>query len=196
MYIHGFLGHQECPLGESCLIWESESCHIFESESCGIWMSHVSYECVMSHMSVSCLVWVCHVSYECVMSHMSVSQTWISRSSRVPFSRWAQFAVCCSVLQCVAVRCRVLQCVALRCNALQCDAVRCSVLQLLQCVAVRRSAVPMDVLPKLLGSSGKRNLHKQDAFPKKLSQFRDIQGYLRESTARCWHFSKIFFSRV
>ena len=37
-------------------------------------------------------------------------------------------AVCCSVLQCVAVRCSALQCVAVRCSALQCVAVCCSVL--------------------------------------------------------------------
>ena len=43
-------------------------------------------------------------------------------------------AVCCSVLQCVAVRCHVLPnggvlpCVAVCCNVLQCVAVCCSVL--------------------------------------------------------------------
>jgi len=58
-------------------------------------------------------------------------------------------AVCCSVLQCVAVRCSccndllrldlrrlkgvkiVCRCVAVCCSVLQCVAVRCSVLQLL-----------------------------------------------------------------
>ena len=44
----------------------------------------------------------------------------------------AVFAVCSSVLQCVAVCCSVLQCVAVRCSALQCVAVCCRVLQ---CVA-------------------------------------------------------------
>jgi len=47
-------------------------------------------------------------------------------------------AMCCSVLQCVAVRCNVLLCVAMCCCALQCVAVRCNVLQR---VAVRCSAV-------------------------------------------------------
>ena len=47
-------------------------------------------------------------------------------------------AVCCNLLQCVAVRCSVLQCVAVCCSALQCVAVRCSVLQ---CVAVCCSAL-------------------------------------------------------
>ena len=41
-------------------------------------------------------------------------------------------AVCCIVLQCVAVWCSVMQCVALCCIVLQCGAVWCSVLQ---CVA-------------------------------------------------------------
>jgi len=46
-------------------------------------------------------------------------------------------AVCCSVLQCVAV---VLQCVAVCCSVLQCAAVCCSILQCVdvQYVAVRR----------------------------------------------------------
>jgi len=54
-------------------------------------------------------------------------------------------AVCCSVLQCVAVL-RVLQCVAVYCGVLRCNAVDCNVLQtlqtpagaysVLQCVAV------------------------------------------------------------
>jgi len=42
-------------------------------------------------------------------------------------------AVCCSVLQCVAVCCSVLQCVTVCCSVLQCVAVCCSALQ---CVAV------------------------------------------------------------
>jgi len=52
-----------------------------------------------------------------------------------------QVAVCCSVLQCVAVWCSVsrlkLQCVAMCCSVLQCVAVWCGVSRLkLQCVAV------------------------------------------------------------
>jgi len=57
-------------------------------------------------------------------------------------------AVCCSVLQYVAVHCNVLQCVAVCCSVLQCVAVRCSALQCggtvnrnMQCVAVRCSAL-------------------------------------------------------
>jgi len=43
------------------------------NESCLIWISHVSYEWVMSHMNESCLIWMSHVSYEWVMSHMNES---------------------------------------------------------------------------------------------------------------------------
>ena len=42
-------------------------------------------------------------------------------------------AVCCFVLQCIAVYCSVLQCIAVCCFVLQCIAVYCSVLQ---CIAV------------------------------------------------------------
>jgi hypothetical protein len=56
-------------------------------------------------------------------------------------------AVCCSVLQCVAVRCGVIQCfvegikpkVEVSCSVLQYGVVCCSVLQ---CVSVRCSVFP------------------------------------------------------
>ena len=47
-------------------------------------------------------------------------------------------AVCCSVLQCVAVCCSVLQCVAVRCSVLQCVAVCCSVLQTINSMGTSR----------------------------------------------------------
>ena len=43
------------------------------NESCHIWMSHVTYEWVMSHMNESCHIWMSHVTYEWVMSHMNES---------------------------------------------------------------------------------------------------------------------------
>ena len=43
------------------------------NESCHIWMSHVTYERVMSHMNESCHIWMSHVKYESVMSHMNES---------------------------------------------------------------------------------------------------------------------------
>ena len=54
-------------------------------------------------------------------------------------------AVCCSVLQCVAVCCSVLQSVAECCSVLQCAAVCCNLLQYVliytRCVAVCCSAL-------------------------------------------------------
>jgi len=40
-------------------------------ESWHIWVSHVSYEWVMSHTRVSCLMWMCRGTYEWVMSAMN-----------------------------------------------------------------------------------------------------------------------------
>jgi len=64
-------------INESCLIWMSHVSYewvmSYINESCLIWMSHVSYEWVMAHMNESCLVWMGHVSYEWVMSHMNES---------------------------------------------------------------------------------------------------------------------------
>ena len=42
---------------------------------------------------------------------------------------WVSRAVCCSVLQCVAVFCSVLQCIAVRSSVMQLSLVCCSVLQ-------------------------------------------------------------------
>ena len=78
----------------------------------------------------------------CMWHFASFKRNWImSRECVIPHSRVLQcVAVCCSVLQCVAV---LLQCVAVCYSVLQCVAVRCSVLQcvavcysVLQCVAV------------------------------------------------------------
>jgi len=43
------------------------------SDSCHIWMSHITYEWVMSHMNKSCEIWMSHVTYEQVISHMNES---------------------------------------------------------------------------------------------------------------------------
>jgi len=40
------------------------------NESCHIWMSHATYEWVVSHMNESCHIWMSHATYECVMSHI------------------------------------------------------------------------------------------------------------------------------
>ena len=42
------------------------------NESCLTWMSHVSYEWVMSHMNEPCLIWMSHVAHERV-THMNES---------------------------------------------------------------------------------------------------------------------------
>jgi len=41
------------------------------NESCHTWMSHVTYEWVMSHMNESCHMWLSHVTYDWVTSHMN-----------------------------------------------------------------------------------------------------------------------------
>jgi len=43
------------------------------NESCLSWMSHVPYECVMSHMNASCHLWMSHVMYEWVTSRVTAS---------------------------------------------------------------------------------------------------------------------------
>ena len=43
------------------------------NESCHVWVSHVTYEWVMSRVSESCHVWVSHVTYEWVVSRMNES---------------------------------------------------------------------------------------------------------------------------
>jgi len=64
-------------MNESCHIWMSHVTYEWVmshmNESCLIWVSHVTYEWVMSHMNESCLIWMSHVSYEWVMSHMNES---------------------------------------------------------------------------------------------------------------------------
>ena len=58
------------------------------NESCLIWMSHVSYEWVMSHMNESCLLWMSHVSYEWVMSSMNEScLIWMNYVNDVSYPR-------------------------------------------------------------------------------------------------------------
>jgi len=64
-----------------------------------------------------------------------------TRLSVADYIQRKQRALCCSVLQCVAVCCSVLQCVAACCSFLHCDAVRRSVTQcVLQCVVLCCSA--------------------------------------------------------
>jgi len=86
-----------------------------EPKSCHICMSHVTW--VMSHA----VTYVCdrsHVTYECVMSHMNESCHICM--SHVTCSNCER-----QVLQCATVGCSVLQCVAVCCSVLQC-VVKCT----------------------------------------------------------------------
>ena len=66
-------------------------------------------------------------------SVQTVAQDARASTQRSVFAEAFRVALCCSVLQCVAVFCSVLKCVTVCCNVLQCDLVCCSVLR---CVAV------------------------------------------------------------
>jgi len=56
------------------------------NESCYIWMSHVTYEWVMSHMNESCHIWMSHVnesSLECHTYEWVISHIWTSHVTHV-----------------------------------------------------------------------------------------------------------------
>jgi len=60
------------------LPWYRNGVVSYMNESC-LWMSHVTYEWVMSHLNESCHIWMTHVTYEWVMSHMNEScHIWVS----------------------------------------------------------------------------------------------------------------------
>ena len=65
-------------MNESCHIWMSHVTYEWVmshmNESCHIWTSHVPFEWVMSQMNESCHIWTSHVTYEWVMSHMNESR--------------------------------------------------------------------------------------------------------------------------
>jgi len=70
-------------MNESCHIWMSHVTYEWimshMNESCHTWMSHVTYEWVMPHINEPCHAWMSHVTYEWVMSHMNEScHTWMS----------------------------------------------------------------------------------------------------------------------
>ena len=115
----GLATHVQCAaVCAECFNTCNESCHIRMiqwNESCHIWMSHVTYEWVMSHMNESrhiwmvqwnesCHIWMSHVPYEWCNRGMPLTQGLATHLQCV--------AACCSVLQCVAMYCSVLQCVA------------------------------------------------------------------------------------
>ena len=53
----------------SHVTYRNESWHICEWVMSHIWMSRAANRCVMSYMSASCHTWMSHVTYEWVMSH-------------------------------------------------------------------------------------------------------------------------------
>jgi len=68
---------------EACHIWMSHVTYEWVvsqmNESFHIWMSHVTYEWVMSHMNESCHIWMSRVTYEWVISHMNEAcHIWMS----------------------------------------------------------------------------------------------------------------------
>ena len=77
------------------------------NESCHVWMSHVTYEWVMSHIESRCpLHWPCTLSMGAPKTKCEEAR-WIG---------WQDFALCCCVLLCAAVCCSMLQCVAVCCS--------------------------------------------------------------------------------
>ena len=62
---------------QSCHIWMShvtyESVMSHTNDSCHIWRSHVTYEWELPHMNESCHIWTSHVTYEGVISHIWMS---------------------------------------------------------------------------------------------------------------------------
>ena len=66
---------------------------------------------------MQCVAYARHESHKCNTPHATHMQHTATHC--------ANDAVCCSVLQCVAVYCSVLQCIAVCCSVLQCVAVCC-----------------------------------------------------------------------
>jgi len=64
--------HRFSAGNKSDIAFVHDFCHI-RVKSCHVWMSHVTYEWVMSRMNESCHVWMSHVTYEWVMSRMNES---------------------------------------------------------------------------------------------------------------------------
>jgi len=113
------LSNESCHARMSHVIhkWVMTQMH----ESCHTWMSHITHKWVMSHMNESCLSVMSHVTHEWVMSFINeswhrctshVTHEWVMSytneachvytKSNLPCVRVC-VAVCCSVLQCVAV---------------------------------------------------------------------------------------------
>ena len=93
------------------------------NESCLIWMSHVSYEWVVSYVNESFLIWISHVSYSRVMSHIHEScLIWIQAglTPRHPSPNTLHHTAShCSTLQHTDTQRALLQHPASHCSKLQ-----------------------------------------------------------------------------
>ena len=95
---------------------------------------------VLMCVAVVCSKWQCAAGCCSVLQYVSLcdAQTPCYDTSDCLALTSQCVAVCCIVLQCLAVAsCSMLQCLAVSFTMLQCLAVCCSVLHMVQCVAVR-----------------------------------------------------------
>jgi len=63
------------------------------NESCHIWMSHVTYEWVMSHMNESCHIWMSHVTYEWNLTHTELYHEWTSHVMYKCVMWWISYVI-------------------------------------------------------------------------------------------------------
>jgi len=112
-------------------------------ESCQTWIQSY-HACFMSCMHESCHMWMGHVTYERVVSHREGRGN--GGSSWCMCKVWS-CAVCCSMLQYVAVCCSVLCSLPAVCfSVLQCAVACCSMLcRVLQCVLQEKVETAADV---------------------------------------------------
>ena len=129
--------HRICGMTPSYVTWPEKDLHVVMSgacaESCHIWMSHVTHECVMSHMNVSCHIWTSHVTYERVMrrslvrvcvfqwvvshvTHERVMYTWRSHETykkvmshtNKSYHEWKSHVAYERLISCMHYHCRIL----------------------------------------------------------------------------------------
>jgi len=76
---------------ESCRVWMSHATYEWVmshmNELCHTWMSHVAYEWVMPRTKESCHIWISHVTYARVVSH--INKSYINKSCHVWMSHVA-----------------------------------------------------------------------------------------------------------